>query len=843
MDAASSTSGRGAVISVAAKRERCGSSVDEESHCSLLSDDEESHGKEDGGGADGRGRNKRAKQVSSATLDALRQALPEPIKKVTGKGGKNTNLSYTLHSKMFHGIGAAAEHASKCIVCPLEVRRAAVKYQTERNSLQAEVRLKVERQTSMDTFVRKGARVGDEDVDEVIGELIVEQQLPLSFVESPTFAKLLSLYALRGTQRGTPYEAPSRRSVGRLLYEGDSSLLRKFELRDTAVLKQRAADVFLTAATDGRKGVRGEANEAFYLLALDEAYLSSTTDFALETKSADNYVSYFWEEMGRAARRFGMDVYELVFALVTDRGGACRVGRQRLQEERGILSVSCKSHEGALAAKKVTASVHYLQENVVELINVVHLFSYSQAGARLRNQNISLGRVVETRFLYLVQLAVQVRKQHEAINGICQSLAAKSLHAWVQGQDVEHQNCFNKAKTWLSKAETVTFLDFFIEVSGPFAVITREMDRSRANLFILHPLWGAVSETLGTIFGKPKYNSVPLATKQDIAGAVMDFWTTYSEPADTASYMMTPQFWPDIRKLQLQDPEEYDLLKDDLEVSVRVFLRTRDLRSKVRNEVLAEDDEMVTNDWLEFLDEYEKAIAKRENFDDNTRGSLGFALAARLRQNADKPPYQLYADTLTVHRTVLHGPGVALTTIVPVASAVERAHKDERDTRTPARSSTTREHTDMLIRARQSLKRNGGLRSVEEIVGYRHDDVAVAVASSSRAPPSPFQVLRDFSKLSEIEERWLDDYTAMCDEAERAVARGVCRARRQAAVMDGFDDGDDEEQPRDLDTARAIIDEGVHGPVEEPSTNGRPKRRAAQALQAYLRAGAANGML
>jgi hypothetical protein len=277
MDAASSTSGRGAVISVAAKRERCGSSVDEESHCSLLSDDEESHGKEDGGGADGRGRNKRAKQVSSATLDALRQALPEPIKKVTGKGGKNTNLSYTLHSKMFHGIGAAAEHASKCIVCPLEVRRAAVKY--------------------------------------------------------------------------------------------------------------------------------------------------------------------------------------------------------------------------------------------------------------------------------------------------------------------------------------------------------------------------------------------------------------------------------------------------------------------------------------------------------------------------------------------------------------------------------------LLIRARQSLKRNGGLRSVEEIVGYRHDDVAVAVASSSRAPPSPFQVLRDFSKLSEIEERWLDDYTAMCDEAERAVARGVCRARRQAAVMDGFDDGDDEEQPRDLDTARAIIDEGVHGPVEEPSTNGRPKRRAAQALQAYLRAGAANGML
>jgi len=789
----------------------------------------------------------RAKSVGRDTIKALTDALPEPDSKAAGKNGKHANKKYKLHGLNFYGLASASQHASICSLCPKSLRAAAKKYAEEAAVNQAELRQKKDHQMTLDKHVQKLPKLDDADLHEAVAELIVELRLPLTIVESSSFRKMLELAMLRGQTRGPSYHFLSRRELGRVMYDGEDAVLRRLGERDTAIIKKAVVLSYVTAATDGRKGVRGEANEAFFLLSGDVACLSSTTDFALERKTADNYVDYFWEEMQRVGGRFGLDVYDVFFALVTDRGGACRVGRERLEETRAILSVSCKAHEGSLGAKKITGSTDYLSDNVAELVNVVHLFSYSQSAARLREARVALSRVVETRFLYLVQIAIQVRKGHGIINGICQAFGPNSLIDWIQGQDADHKERFAKAKAWLSKAETLVFLDFYIEVMGPLALITREMDRSCNNLYILHPLWGRVSETLGVIFGKPTYQSVPLSAKQAIASAVMDFWSAYSEPADTAAYMMTPQFWNEISRCKQQDPEQYDDLKSDLEKCVRVFLRTRELGSKVRPTVLGYDDAIVSDDWLTFLDEYESAIGQRDKFNPDERGSLGSALRARLAHSPDKPPHLLYLDELPAHKTSLHGPGVALTSIVPTASAVERGHKDERDTRTPARSSTTREHADLLIRARQSLKRRGGLRTIEQVVGMHTDEVHAVPASTSRPTHSPFEVVRKFSTMSAIQETWLASYLAMCEEEVRAVQRGLARAQREDRGADELLGNSDANESADAEDMRVqaehIIEEAVHGAVEEPNADTRPRRRAAQALRAYVRAAAASGRL
>jgi hypothetical protein len=126
-----------------------------------------------------------------------------------------------------------------------------------------------------------------------------------------------------------------------------------------------------------------------------------------------------------------------------------------------------------------------------------------------------------------------------------------------------------------------------------------------------------------------------------------------------------------------------------------------------------------------------------------------------------------------------------------------------------------------------------------------------------RAPSfSPLQVIERYRDHSVVEEAWLQRYVDACERAEFAVANGIIQnsaevaaggalAADGAAYIGTAAEGASEVAGAPVDVQRAAHDmltESVHGDVEAPAT-GRPRRKAARAMQAYVRIGAVSGLL
>lgn len=638
--------------------------------------------------------------------------------------------------------------------------------------------------------------------------------------------------------------------MSRFLYDGQDALLAKLQRRDFGAFRSERLNSPMTLSSDGRKGINGESNEAVYALSGSRSVLLTTVDFGSTSKTAAAYEDFFWEQIEVLAEQLNKNPYEAVFALVTDRGGACLKGRQALEETKAIASVSCKAHETALLAKKLVLEVDYLNENVAHMNNVVYLFTmYSVAAGLLREAagGAVLPRLCETRFLFMVLTALRVKKHHAKLNGICQAFGNGSLKEWITTQDEDHKSRFARAKQWLQHEETLVFLNFFIDVCSPLVLITREMDRSTNNLYILHGMWSNLTDTLGAVFGKSAYAEVKLEVKKHIASYVMDFWRDYSEPYDTASYMFAPQNFAKMGKLKAEDAEEFDTLASDSKHCIRVFLRSRDVDGKTRPQVLNYDHEDVDVGLEKIWGEYLSAIQQDDSWNPEQRNSLGFALRSRLRAEPHQDPVIIYRDVLMGHKTSLHAFGVAVTSIVPTSSATERGHKDERDTRTPARSSTTRVHADKLIRGKQSLRAGGGLRTVEEMAGLGREAPQLPGATTTKKQLAPFEVLEKFSVLCGDQEDALAAYVSACERAEQAVATNVARARHE---RDGADVGDVEPSADDVRQAVQLLtvsphDDELAEPVGDSADTAstRPRRRAAAALRAYVTEAVAQGRL
>ncbi len=178
-----------------------------------------------------------------------------------------------------------------------------------------------------------------------------------------------------------------------------------------------------------------------------------------------------------------------------------------------------------------------------------------------------------------------------------------------------------------------------------------------------------------------------------------------------------------------------------------------------------------------------------------------------------------------------------------MATAVERGHKDERDTRTPARSSVTRGHADQLIRAKQSIRQKGGLRTIEEMLTYTPGEVEVVAAERrARTTLPPLAVVERFSQLTGSQEEWLQNYINDCERAERAIAQRIVQEAEPTGAPVETDDESDATPSIALAQARSIVAAQVHGEVDEPAT-GRPRRVAALGLRAYIRAGIQENVL